>query len=391
MKDEKWNIVDFSELISVLTDYHSNGAYSKLKENVELFDKEDYALMIRTTNFEKNDFVGKNKYITEKAYNFLSKSKVFEEDLIMNKIANPGSIYFAPKLNRPISLAMNLFLIRINKDKANPKFIYYYLKVNEKYVKSFALGTVTKTITKEAVRNLQIKLPPLIEQNSITNIINAFDDKIELLTAQNKTLETMAQTIFKEWFGKYQIGDELPEGWRVGVYDDLVRLSSGKGVKKSEYIENGLYKIFGANGVIGRLDKFLIKEKVIITGRVGTLGTVFILNYPCWMSDNVLISKPIMDNSFYFSYFTLKSFNFSSLNTGSTQPLITQGDLKSVGIIIPNATLLQEFEKFSISIFEKVETNNSQVQSLTKTRDTLLPKLMSGQIRVNNLKQTVDD
>jgi len=182
----------------------------------------------------------------------------------------------------------------------------------------------------------------------------------------------------------------LPEGWKVGVYGDLVDLSSGKGVKKKEYIENGKYEIIGANGIIGRLNKFLVEERVIVTGRVGTLGTVFILNHPCWISDNVLISKPLMDNSFYFSYFKLKSFNFSSLNTGSTQPLITQGDLKSIEIIIPNKSFLKEFEKVSTSFFEKIKNNNLAIQSLTKTRDTLLPKLMSGQVRVNNLKQTAD-
>jgi type I restriction enzyme S subunit len=182
-------------------------------------------------------------------------------------------------------------------------------------------------------------------------ILTAFDDKIELLQAQNKTLETTAQTIFKEWFGKYKIGDELPEGWRVGKYGELVNLSSGKGVKKSEYIENGQYEIIGANGLLGRLDKFLINEKVIITGRVGTLGTVYIINKLTWISDNVLISKPIINNSFYFTYFTLKTFDFSTLNTGSTQPLITQSALKSVEIKFPDKLILEKFENLSKPLF----------------------------------------
>jgi type I restriction enzyme S subunit len=95
------------------------------------------------------------KYITKDAYEFLSKSKVFPGDLIMNKIANAGSIYLMPNLNRPVSLAMNLFLIRIKDDLANPVFVYIYLKLNEAYVKQFANGSVTKTITKDAVRNLE--------------------------------------------------------------------------------------------------------------------------------------------------------------------------------------------------------------------------------------------
>jgi type I restriction enzyme S subunit len=278
-------------------------------------------------------------------------------------------------------------------NKLSDSFMYFFFKWSNTqfHIGNQSSGSASQAnISKNDILNIPINLPTLSEQKAIAKVLTAFDDKIELLQAQNKTLETMAQTIFKEWFGKHQVGDELPEGWRVGKYSDIIKLSSGKGVKKTEYVDNGKYKIIGANGIIGRLNKFLIQEKVITTGRVGTLGTVFILNQPCWISDNVLINQPSIDHSFYFSYFTLKSFNFSSLNTGSTQPLITQGDLKSVEIIIPNSFILEEFENMSVPFFEKIQINNTQIQSLTKTRDTLLPKLMSGQVRVKNIKQTAD-
>ena len=150
-------------IILLLTDYHANGAYEKLKANVTLLDKEDYSVMIRTTNLEANNYIEKIKYIDERAYNFLSKSKVSPGDLIMNKIANAGAIYFMPDLNRPVSLGMNLFLIRINTDLADPYYVYIYLKKNEFYVKSFASGSATKTITKDDVKNLKIYFPPLTE------------------------------------------------------------------------------------------------------------------------------------------------------------------------------------------------------------------------------------
>ena len=164
----EWEIVKFDELISVLTDYHANGSYKVLKENVELLDTPDYSIMIRTTNLENNMFDSNLKYITEDAYKYMTKTKVFPGDIIMNKIANPGTSYYMPDLQRPVSLAMNLFLIRVNTEKAIPRFIYYYLRSNESYVKSFALGSVTQTITKQAVRNLEIRLPSLNIQNKIT-------------------------------------------------------------------------------------------------------------------------------------------------------------------------------------------------------------------------------
>ena len=143
------NYVTLGSLINTLTDYHANGAYEKLKENVTLLNEPNYALMIRTTNLETNNFNDDLIYIDEKAYDFLKKSKVQANDLIMNKIANAGAIYLMPDLDHPVSLGMNLFLIRIDKNKANPYFIFSYLKKNEAYVKSFASGSTTKTITKD--------------------------------------------------------------------------------------------------------------------------------------------------------------------------------------------------------------------------------------------------
>lgn len=106
-----WKNVKMGDLLLVLTDYHANGSYKKLKEKVELLNTPDYAIMVRTTNFEKNDFEDDLKYITKSAYEFLQKSMVKPGDILMNKIANAGSVYYMPNLRKPVSLAMNLFLL----------------------------------------------------------------------------------------------------------------------------------------------------------------------------------------------------------------------------------------------------------------------------------------
>ena len=191
--------VKLGDLLELLTDYHANGAYKKLKANVELLDEPDYAIMIRTTNFEQNDFKSNLKYINKNAYEFLSKSKVYPKDIIMNKIANAGSSYFMPDLNTKVSLAMNLFLLRANTDLVNPAYLYIYLKINEQYVKSFANGSVTKTITKDAVRNLDIQLPNRKVQDQISKVYYDITGKIELNRQMNETLEAMAQALFKSW------------------------------------------------------------------------------------------------------------------------------------------------------------------------------------------------
>lgn len=212
----EWKEYKLGDLITLLTDYHSNGSYKTLKANVELLDEDSYAVMIRTKNFEQNDFSKELKYIDEHAYNHLAKSKVYADDIIMNKIANAGSIYRMPDLNRPVSLAMNLFLIRFNEKETDQVFMYYYLKQNERYIKTFAEGSVTKTITKNAVRNLDVIIPTKKEQLEIVNTLNNLDQKITLLREQNQTLEELAQTLFKRWFIEFEFpclpSDYRPQG-----------------------------------------------------------------------------------------------------------------------------------------------------------------------------------
>ncbi|MGF6270571.1 type I restriction enzyme S subunit [Lelliottia nimipressuralis] len=199
-----FNVIKLGQLLATLTDYHANGAYKALKENVELLDTPDYALMIRTTNFENDDFTDSVKYISKSAYDFLSKSKVYPTDIIMNKIANAGSVYLMPDLSRPVSLAMNLFLLRVDNNKANPIYVYIFLKINESYVKQFANGSVTKTITKDAVRNLDIVLPPRTEQDKIARSYQIISNKINNNNKINQTLEQMAQALFKSWFVDFE-------------------------------------------------------------------------------------------------------------------------------------------------------------------------------------------
>jgi type I restriction enzyme, S subunit len=206
----EWEETILGEILELITDYHANGSYETLKENVELLERKDFAIMIRTTNFEQNDFSINLKYINEDAYYFLKKSTVYPGDIIMNKIANAGSVYFMPNLYRPVSLAMNLFLLRVNRQKANQHFIFYYLKINESYVKQFAEGSVTKTITKNAVRNLVIRKPSIEKQNSIVRVIESIENKIDNLRRQNETLEEIARSIFKHWFIDFEFPN--PDG-----------------------------------------------------------------------------------------------------------------------------------------------------------------------------------
>ena len=190
--DPSWKIVELGEVISLLTDYHANGSYETLKKNVKLLDTNNYALMVRTTNFEKNDFNKKCKYIDENSYNFLKKSKVFKEDIIINKIGSAGSIYIMPDLSRPVSLAMNQFLIRSDRNKINAKYLYYYLKQKEKNIKEMSHGAVTKTITKNEIKSIKIHLPSKEIQNKISEELK---DEEKIIVNNKKLIVSMEKKI----------------------------------------------------------------------------------------------------------------------------------------------------------------------------------------------------
>ncbi len=167
----------FGNYIDTLTDYHANGSYEILRNNVELQATSNYALMVRTTDLEHNNFADGCNYITREAYEFLCKSKVYGGEIIINKIGSAGKVYLMPDLKRPVSLGMNAFLIRTNGDMNNI-YLYYLLTSDfginaiQKRIK----GAVTKTITKDAIRNIPIPVPNIDLQKQFVDIAEKVDN-----------------------------------------------------------------------------------------------------------------------------------------------------------------------------------------------------------------------
>lgn len=174
---KKWEIYEIGKFLDILTDYHANGSYESLSANVKLLDTPDYALMVRTTDLENKNFEKDVKYIDEHAYNHLQKSKVFGGEIIINKIGSAGKVYLMPYLNRPVSLAMNQFMLKFNEEKVNHIFLYNLLLTPymEAKIKEKVRGAVTKTITKDAIREIKIIVPPIEMQNEFVQIVNQVD------------------------------------------------------------------------------------------------------------------------------------------------------------------------------------------------------------------------
>lgn len=324
---------------------------------------------------------------TGKKYCFDTEKKITERGLreSSTKILKKGQIIISARgtvgvlsvLGRDMAFNQSCYGIDARKNVANNDFLYYLLKDNIASFHSASYGAVFDTITKETFSQIMVSLPPLPEQRAIASILSSLDDKIDLLHRQNKTLEALAQTLFRQWFV-----EEAEEGWRTGKLGDYASVTTGKGLKRDEFIDNGIYPVLGANGEIGRTNNYLTEDRLILTGRVGTLGKVIISKDKVWISDNVLIIKPHAAVCFYPIYFNLKRTEFENLNVGSTQPLVTQTDLKNIDFSLPSGDILKIFENHCSVYYEKKSRNDTQIRTLTRLRDTLLPKLMSGEVRV---------
>lgn len=257
----------------------------------------------------------------------------------------------------------------------NEKFIYYLLKAQD--FSSFNAGAAVPTLNRNHLSALKVRIPNRKNQDEIASILGVIDEKIELNRRMNETLEQMGQALFRHYF----TFNPAITGWKDGVFSDIVEILTGKGSSKSQLSDSGTIPLYGANGIIGTSEDYLYNESLVVTGRVGTLGKVRTVIGKAWFTDNVLIMRPKAE-SFGFTYYTACSFDYISMNRGSTQPLITQTDLKKRNIKIPDGETLSQFEEQFEAIFQMRQKNESESQNLVILRDTLLPRLISGKLKI---------
>ena len=241
---------------------------------------------------------------------------------------------------------------------------------------------------------IEIPIPPLEIQEKIVKIYEFLNYRIELKEKINKNLEDQLSLIFDDMFIKCSNYDEeslvktdwekIPKEWENIDFGDIIKITSGDRPDEKSEIKTSEFNIplFGASKIMGYTKEFSYNEDILIIGRVGTHGVIQRVNYPCFPSDNTFVIK----SEYYgFVYQLLKRIDYDSLNTGSTQPLITQKSLKTVNVVLPDKNSLFSFEKISKTIFDKIYINQNEISILQKLRDTLLPKLMSGEIDVSEI------
>lgn len=290
-------------------------------------------------------------------------------------------------------------IIRANQKVLCPEFLLYSLltKANKNTLLTLAsAGATRNALTKTMIEDFEISIPRLEEQIAIATILSAIDDKIELNLQMNKTLEEMAMCLYKHWFvdfGPFQEGEfveselgMIPKGWEVSPFDSLLVLQRGFDLPEIKRVK-GNYPVFAASGRSTYHCEKKVNGPGVTTGRSGVLGKVFFINEDFWPLNTTLWVKEYPNSSPHHAYFLLSSLDLKEFNSGSAVPTLNRNDVHRQRIIKPPLSIINKFDKEVRDMFDLQFSNYNETQTLTNLRDTLLPKLISGEVRVKEAEE----
>lgn len=325
-----------------------------------------------------------------------NEPKVFEGGVITGRYGTIGQVFYTDKPFHPLNTTL---YVQDFKDN-NKKFVYYFLK--ELDWEKFSDKSAVPGINRNDVHQEIVSFPPLPEQQAIASMLSSLDVKIDLLNRQNKTLEAMAETLFRQWFI-----EEAKDDWEEILITDLFEVKDGThdSPKQSEvgfhlitskHIHNGQID-FDSAYLVSNIDyeKINQRSKVeqfdILFSMIGTLGLIYIeMNEKVdYAIKNIGLFKTSQNPKWcYFLYLWLKSSfgnEFIEENkSGSTQEYISLGSLRKINFKVPNVEKIDVLNSAVDKQFNKIFANKKQIQTLENLRDSLLPKLMSGEIRVQH-------
>ena len=343
--------------------------------------KEDGTSLIRSQNVLDFKFSSAGlAFIDNDQANALKNVTVEQNDVLLNITGDSvARCCIVPHTVLPARVNQHVSIIRLKPDEADYRYIFYSLQaLKEELLSRAEIGATRRALTKGMVEELEILLPPLPEQKAIASVLSSLDDKIDLLHRQNKTLEAMAETLFRQWFV-----EEAQEDWEDGCLGDVIELLYGKGLKQEIRKGTG-YPVIGSSGVVGYHSEFLVEGPGIVIGRKGTLGKVIYLWDNFFPIDTTYyVKSKIESTGLLYEYFLLKTHSFEEMNSDSAVPGLNRDIALSTEMKIAPLEKLHKFNKFTSVFMDKLRENTKQICTLENLRDTLLPKLMSGEVRVS--------
>ncbi|WDT68335.1 restriction endonuclease subunit S [Cloacibacterium sp. TD35] len=383
MMENKWKEVQLGDISDIIS----------TKTPIENATLENY---ISTENMI-NDFGGVQN--AEKLPTTNTVNAFVENDILFSNIRTYFKKVWHAKFDGTVSQDVLTFRA---KENIISKFLYYILCNPEftEYTVLTSKGAKMPRGDKDAIRNFEIQLPPLPEQKAIASVLSSLDDKIDLLHQQNQTLEALAETLFRQWF----IVD-AKEDWKevsLGSIIDLVVDNRGKTPPTVDY--KTAYPLIEVNAIntsdclvnYNVIRKYVVEEtynswfrkhlKVndVIVSTVGTIGvfSIFTSNIGCIAQNLIGLRSDNISPYFIYLFLKINKEDILNLDIGGVQPSIKVPHLMDLKFKKPNIEVIHQFHELVKEYFNKIGANQQQIQTLTQLRDTLLPKLMSGEMRV---------
>jgi len=364
--------------------------------------------VIQGRNIKENKFHWNNKkYTSKEKFDSLPRSHCSKGDLIFPKIGTIGNVCILPSIegNEQCILSTNSMSCSINEKLADPNYIYYYFcqkKIHD-YINSTSRGSTQPIFNYGMLKAFSIEIPSLEIQLKVSKILQELDSKIENLQNQNIILDQMAQTIFKSWFvdfdGVTEFEDselgQIPKGWEIKKLIEEISVTYGFPFKSELFNSEKGIPIIRIRDLKNNFSDTLTTELCdkkfhIFPGDV-LLGMDGEFNTSVWLGEESLLNQrvcklflknKILSNLLILFLVKQRFKEYENKISGTTVIHLSKSDIEELKIIFPNDEVLKKFNKFSESLLEKLIKNKNSIFALAKTRDALLPKLMSGEIRV---------
>jgi type I restriction enzyme S subunit len=294
------------------------------------------------------------------------------------------------------------------------RFTYYFLR--HLNLRRFDSGSAQASLNRNYIYPIRIRVPNTTEQCTIAHLLGTLDDKIALNRWMNETLEAMAQALFKSWFvdfapvrakaegrdpGLPQLLADLfpdrfedselggiPAGWKVGRLEDVLVLQRGFDLPATART-SGPYPVIAASGPNGMHNQFMVRGPGVTTGRSGVLGNVFYIHEDFWPLNTSLWVKELKHSTPVYAFHLLRRLDFGAFNAGSAVPTLNRNHVHNLPILMPPLDLILAFDTTVVPMMNRQKASAQESLALTALRDTLLPKLISGELRVKDAERFI--
>jgi len=372
--------------------------------------------VIRGNNIsETRSFVGDFVYVSPQTADALAVSNVFPGDLVFPHRGAIGEVGIVPSDGeKRYILSSSLMKVTCDVKIIDPVYLFYFFRSSEgrhELLKNAStVGTPGIGQPLSTLRSIWVPVPPLDEQRDIAHILGTLDDKIELNRRMNETLEAMARALFKSWFVDFDpvrakaegrdpglpksLTDLFPDSfedsalgripatWRVKTLGDVIDLTYGKALKEGNR-QHGAVPVYGSNGLVGWHNEKLADGPGIIVGRKGNPGVVTWAPTDFFAIDTTFYVVPKTEcKSLYFLFHALRDHGLSALGADSAVPGLNRNMAYMSKQLVPPQAVLRAFDLRVRLLYERLQRSNDESQTLAALRDTLLPRLISGEIRV---------